>query len=284
MYGYVYLITNLVNRKQYVGQHRAATFDLNYRGSGVRLHKAYQKYNDFETQWRIEVIEACSSSEELNEQEKYWISVQGTLHPQGYNLLVSGYPTRDCRSDGISKGKKGRVPFNNGERVIYREPEFQEEGWVRGDLPRRPKTEEEKEQLRKSCSGLICVTDGDDYKRVSPDEVKDYLKQGWKLGRPGLPQSIIGKIKESKQGTVWISRGSETKMISSLEISCYLQEGWSLGRGSTMTEDGIERVRLSKTGTLCVNNGRFNKMIRHEELKDYLLQGFVQGRLSKKSS
>ena len=44
MIGYIYLTTNLVNNKKYIGQHRSSTFDPSYLGSGTLFVKALKKY------------------------------------------------------------------------------------------------------------------------------------------------------------------------------------------------------------------------------------------------
>ena len=44
MYGYIYLTTNLINNKIYVGQHKSKIFDSNYLGSGKLIKEAIDKY------------------------------------------------------------------------------------------------------------------------------------------------------------------------------------------------------------------------------------------------
>ncbi len=44
MYGYIYLTTNLINKKKYVGQHKSSKFDERYKGSGKLIKKAFKKY------------------------------------------------------------------------------------------------------------------------------------------------------------------------------------------------------------------------------------------------
>ena len=71
----IYVITNLLNGKQYVGQ---TTRTLKERLTQHRSHsnsaigQAIQKYG-WEN-FKAEVIEECETLEKLNEREKYWIA------------------------------------------------------------------------------------------------------------------------------------------------------------------------------------------------------------------
>jgi group I intron endonuclease len=43
-YGYIYITTNLINEKRYIGQHKSINWNSNYYGSGVALKQAIKKY------------------------------------------------------------------------------------------------------------------------------------------------------------------------------------------------------------------------------------------------
>lgn len=70
MYGYIYLTTNLINQMMYIGQHKSSIF-TEYKGSGKYLKKALNKYGW--DNFKVELLEECSSQEELNDREKFWI-------------------------------------------------------------------------------------------------------------------------------------------------------------------------------------------------------------------
>lgn len=86
---YIYKVTNKVNGKMYVGQHRydGAGLDPRYFGSGVLLKKAYDKYGI--ENFDMELIEECQD-EDLNTLEQLYIEHYNTLKPNGYNLTKGG--------------------------------------------------------------------------------------------------------------------------------------------------------------------------------------------------
>ena len=86
--GYVYLTTNLVNGKQYVGQHLAAKFDNGYKGSGIAVGHAFNKYGW--DNFRCEIICWCTTQKQLDVCENNYIKLLNTMFPNGYNLRGGG--------------------------------------------------------------------------------------------------------------------------------------------------------------------------------------------------
>lgn len=89
---YIYLITNLVNGKAYVGQTRRSVDKrwkehLKARSAGA-LSFALRKYGP--DAFKIDVLEECYSKKLLNEREVRWIEYLGTMVPNGYNLTTGG--------------------------------------------------------------------------------------------------------------------------------------------------------------------------------------------------
>lgn len=101
----VYLRTNNVNGKKYVGQ----TKDLKQREIQWRCLKLYyanqllteerEKYgfDNFE----LTILQEVETQEEAWELEKYYIKELNTLYPNGYNISVGGK-----NNSGCGKGKK----------------------------------------------------------------------------------------------------------------------------------------------------------------------------------
>lgn len=84
----IYKTTNLVNGKQYIGKDAKNT--PSYLGSGTFLKKAIQKYG--KENFKKEILEVCSSQEELKEREEYWLNYYDAgNNPDFYNTHNHSY-------------------------------------------------------------------------------------------------------------------------------------------------------------------------------------------------
>jgi hypothetical protein len=66
----IYKITNLINGRQYIG--RDSKNNPNYYGSGPAIKNAIKKYG--RENFKKEIIEHCSSFENLIQREEYWLN------------------------------------------------------------------------------------------------------------------------------------------------------------------------------------------------------------------
>lgn len=112
---YVYLITNLVNGKKYIGK-RSTMKEIGkdyYMGSGVALLRALKKYGRHN--FKKEIIEICDSEEEVLEKEIYYIELYNACEDGNfYNLSKGGdgalgyTPSKEQR-EATSRRNKGRI-------------------------------------------------------------------------------------------------------------------------------------------------------------------------------
>lgn len=79
----IYLTTNKVNNKKYIGMD--SNNNPKYLGSGSLLLKSIKKYG--KENFTKEILEYCDSREEMEERETYWIHKYNSLKdPNFYNL------------------------------------------------------------------------------------------------------------------------------------------------------------------------------------------------------
>lgn len=85
----IYLITNMINGKMYVGQsiHPQKRFQehCNNHTHSI-IHKAIQKYG--KENFKLTILE--KNVVNYNEREKYWISFYNCIVPNGYNITPGG--------------------------------------------------------------------------------------------------------------------------------------------------------------------------------------------------
>jgi len=90
--GCVYLITNLINGKRYVGQTvHTAKHRFKFHCSkkiNSAIHNAIKKYG--KTNFKVEELVSCFSIDGMNELEEMFIKDLNTLYPNGYNLISGG--------------------------------------------------------------------------------------------------------------------------------------------------------------------------------------------------
>lgn len=108
----IYKTTNLVNGKQYIG--KDTKNKPSYLGSGVVLKKAIQKYG--KENFKKEIIEVCSTHEELKEREEYWLNYYDAgNNPEFYNRhnhsygMAAGIPRSDETKQKIGNAHRGKI-------------------------------------------------------------------------------------------------------------------------------------------------------------------------------
>lgn len=112
----IYLITNNVNGKRYVGKTKKTANQRfkRHKYSAVEpktyLHKALAKYG-FEN-FKIEVLEECTN---LDQRERHWIK---TLKPE-YNMTIGGDGGDTSSSPNYVSGMKKRRDMSGSNNPMY---------------------------------------------------------------------------------------------------------------------------------------------------------------------
>lgn len=92
IYGYVYLITNQLNNRKYIGIHHYTKpeIDKAYYGSGKIITQAVRTYG--RKNFCIQVLDWAESFDELSELEKYYIKLYNAVESEDfYNLADGGH-------------------------------------------------------------------------------------------------------------------------------------------------------------------------------------------------
>lgn len=112
----IYQTTNLINGKKYIGKDK--NNNPNYLGSGSILKKAIKKYG--KENFKKEILEVCSSKEELWKREEYWLEFfNAESNPNFYNKTNKAFGNSGQTEEGkdkISKARKGWTPSEEIKR------------------------------------------------------------------------------------------------------------------------------------------------------------------------
>jgi hypothetical protein len=121
------LITNNINGKQYIGQHRTNNLDDGYMGSGKLITRAITKYG--KENFTKEILHHCQSLMEANELEVVEIQQRNTTDKSiGYNIspyAVGGQPKTEEQKRQQSERMTG-IPKSEETRKKMRKPKSTE--------------------------------------------------------------------------------------------------------------------------------------------------------------
>ena len=120
-YGFIYITTNLVNGKRYLGQKCFDRKWKNYLGSGVAFRQALNKYG--KENFRRSIVDIAYSAEELNKKEyKYSLFFDVVESNDWYNLVYGGGTTAGMITSEETRIKQSEVRKRNS--IIH--PEYDE--------------------------------------------------------------------------------------------------------------------------------------------------------------
>lgn len=236
-YGYIYITTNLLDGKRYIGQHAYSIFDESYKGSGVYLSRAIKKIG--KENFKVELIEWCSDQKSLDDREVYWIAKYSAVESdEFYNLAKGG--------DGCKKGsklsdvaKKHISESHQGEKHNMYGKHHTEETKLKMSKTRKGKkfSEEHKKNLSKNHAN----TKGENspwFGKHHTEETKKKMseKQKGKVFSDEHKHNIsknhadVSGKNNPCYGTAWVNTGVTNKMIKVDELDYYISLGYYKGR------------------------------------------------------
>ena len=250
MYGYIYLTTNLVNNKKYIGQHRSSTFDRSYFGSGILINKAIEKYGI--ENFKCEILKECFSDEELNLSEKEFIEKFDASNSDEFYNIARGGLGHVC--DPWNKRKHGTVSEKSLEawKKCQHLPASEKQKKTLSEIRKNILVSKEtREKLSKAQKDKICVNNGEINKYINKESLDEFLSNGWIKGmitsnRKNFYDKFINtkyseenkyklenwksNLSKAFSGRIWVSNGFNSKQIKPEEIDNYISNGWHKGR------------------------------------------------------
>lgn len=286
---YIYILTNSVNGKKYIGQsindplwvHGRVPKHFSGKTKGCSaIHAAIKKYG--KDVFDVEVIHYPGASiEALNAIEEWQIVKHGTLSPNGYNLKSGGGNGRyslESRQK-MSDSHKGKVAWNKGVSPSVKSRQKMSESHKGKKLPDEVCRKMSESRKGKKLSPDHCrrISEGKMGKKASP-ETRKILSESHK----GLKQSIEtrrkrsaslkGKLKgekhpffgkslsvehrqkisESLKGCVPWNKGKKGKLHSEETKRKISEKAMGRGKGEKLSDE----YRLKKRNTTLKNRGQ----------------------------
>lgn len=244
-YGYIYITTNNINNKKYIGQHKSDKFDYSYKGSGKIIIQAFNKYG--KENFKVELLEWCNSKNSLNQKEKYWIEYyKATTDNNFYNISKGGEGHScqawnkglnkeiDNRIKNISEKMKIQAKTNENLQKIYH----------------NKSSNKQKEAVRLSRLG-------------KKDSIETLTKKKQKRGKYNYSESSRQLKREKITGKNNPNFGGRTEESKKKEA-----------------ESMSNRVHIHK----LINNKNVNKLIKKDQLENYLKNNWELGWIYNKKS
>lgn len=258
-YNFVYITTNLINNKKYLGKRSTDNLDDNYLGSGALLKKAINKYG--KENFKREILSFHNSEIEAYEEEKLKAKeLNVRFRDDFYNLTDCGEGNnywkgrRRSIEDRIkfSKSHKGKIPWNKGV-VGELNPQFghitSEETKKKISLAHigRKASEDVREKLRISHIGLPNKNKGKKGLFQHSEETKNKMS----ISRKGFRHSQETKNKLSND-RVGVPKSQEHRDKLSKSLIGKKQSIETIEKrrvkliGRKMPKDLVDRIKESK--------------------------------------
>lgn len=235
----IYLITNLSNKKQYVGITKFSIEErfLQHTRRGFILTEAIKKYG--KEQFSIQLIEQNESIKKGYELEQYYIKEYGTKVPNGYNLtdggdglygVVIGDEDRKRRSKVMKKlhkekrtGMHGKKHTEETKKKMSETAKGKEKPWLMG----KKKSDEIREKIRQANIGRVLSKET--RKKISENHHNVSGENNPMYGKKHSEDTIekIRQKQKNREKRVWINDGKIENLI--LENN-ELPEGFNYGR------------------------------------------------------
>lgn len=242
MYGYIYLTTNLITNKIYIGQKKNYKFLGNkYLGSGKHLKESVKNYG--KESFSVELLCECYSKEELDEKEIYYIDLYDSTNPLiGYNISHGGNTPSGI--DIWNKGLKGvqTMSLETRDKMskshIGHETSQETRNKISKSNKGKKRTEDQNLANSLRNKNKRWITNGSVQKTVKLEDLDKFLLDGWKLGRlkNKVPGWNKGLTKETSESVARYNKSRKDKIDNGIRIGFVNCPGNHFSKGQKINE------------------------------------------------
>lgn len=238
---YIYLITNNINGKTYVGQRKCPidkTLETdNYMGSGLYLHEAYNKYGV--ENFSKEILAVCYSRQIVNILEIKYIELYRSVGKAEYNIARGGNSGDFCYFSEKSKQKKIESMKRYYENKVWTEEEKDRFRYWKG----KKHTPEQIKKNSESHKGLNRYPKTEEHRRKISETLKGNIpgNKGMKMDK-----AFCDKQKQIKKDLYSSEKGKHTKqLLREANVGLYFWHNGEIEIHSKEAPDGFSRGRLN---------------------------------------
>ena len=181
---YIYRITNKVNGKTYVGQHKYKKLNDSYMGSGKLLKKAVKKYGieNFEKEILYSRIQYKETADDM---ERFAIAKERTLGKAEYNIANGG--------QGGNLGEEVNKKLRGKNNHFYG----------------KHHSEETKKRISEAMKGKLSGRKGKHHSEEAKKKISEGRKgkPAWNKGKKGVQEAWNKGLKLGSNGTHWYNNG-----------------------------------------------------------------------------
>lgn len=174
-YGFVYITTNMVNGKKYLGQKKFSDGWESYIGSGLLFKQAVGKYGK-ENFKRI-IVQFCYSEEELNDVEyKLSVDLNVVKSDDWYNLVYGGESGSGWSPPDYWREKRSKYMKEKWKDKDYYTYMCSVNSGEKHPLYGEPVSDEVREKISSSLKGKYIGENSPNYGKKRSEEMKQHLR------------------------------------------------------------------------------------------------------------
>lgn len=231
---YIYRITNKINGKTYIGQHRYKNLNDSYMGSGTLLKKAQKKYGieNFEKEILYSRIQRKDTADSM---EIFAIAKERAIAKAEYNIANGGTGTDSFSEETkrkMSESHKGQEAWNTGKHLSEehkrklseshkgkKKPPRSEEHQRKLAESRRgkPHSEEAKRRMSEAHKGIAPWNKGKKGKKMS-EETKRKMSESHKGKGHPISEETKRKLSEINKGRPAWNKGKHCELVDGKRV------------------------------------------------------------------